>query len=341
MNSKLIAILACLLCLALTGCAATFDVDAPIAANPAASTEPPHQHTWQAAACARPKTCDICGETEGEALGHTWLDATCITPKTCEVCGETEGDANGHSWLDATCITPKTCEVCGETEGEALGHTWRDATCTKPKTCEVCGEAEGDANGHSWKSATCTKPQICKTCWITKGDPNGHNWKDATCTKPKTCVTCWETEGEPKGHDYQNGACTRCGIPAPTVPATGGTAGQAIVATAMNYIGVPYVWGGESPSGFDCSGYVQYVFNVHNIWLPRNSSQQYGVGTAISKSALQPGDLVFFGTSGVSHVGIYVGDGQFIHCSTSRGVIISELNSSYWSIRYIGAKRVV
>lgn len=118
---------------------------------------------------------------------------------------------------------------------------------------------------------------------------------------------------------------------------------SAIIATAKKYIGVPYLWGGTTPKGFDCSGYVQYVFNAHGITLPRTSREQYTAGYAVSKSKLQPGDLVFFNTSGsgVSHLGIYIGDGQFIHASTSKGVIIAELNTSYWSSRYIGARRVL
>ena len=116
-----------------------------------------------------------------------------------------------------------------------------------------------------------------------------------------------------------------------------------IIATAKKYIGVPYVWGGSTPSGFDCSGYVQYVFKAHGISLPRTSKEQYGVGTSVSKSKLKAGDLVFFNTegSGVSHLGIYVGNNQFIHASTSKGVIISSLSNTYWAPRYYGAKRIL
>lgn len=103
-------------------------------------------------------------EEEGTdcSLDHTWDDADCDTPKTCSVCGATEGDALGHTWADADCDTPKTCSVCGATEGDALGHTWDDADCDTPKTCSVCGATEGDALGHSWQEAETVK--VCTVC---------------------------------------------------------------------------------------------------------------------------------------------------------------------------------
>lgn len=118
---------------------------------------------------------------------------------------------------------------------------------------------------------------------------------------------------------------------------------SAIIATAKKYIGVPYVWGGSTPNGFDCSGFVQYVFARHGIQLPRTSKEQYSVGTKVSKSNLKAGDLVFFNTegSGVSHLGIYIGSNQFIHASTSKGVIITSLSNSYWAPKYYGAKRIL
>ena len=104
------------------------------------------------------------------------------------------------------------------------------------------------------------------------------------------------------------------------------------------------MWGGQSPSGFDCSGYIQYVFGKHGVTLPRTAAEQFNVGTSVSKSNLIPGDLVYFTTykEGPSHVGIFLGNGQFIHASSGKEeVTISSLSSSYYTSRYIGAKRVI
>lgn len=115
-----------------------------------------------------------------------------------------------------------------------------------------------------------------------------------------------------------------------------------IVSDAHNYIGSPYQFGGTTPSGFDCSGYIQYVFAKHGESIPRTTSQQFNSGEAVSKSNLIKGDLVFFNTSGngVSHSGIYIGNNKFIHASSSRGVTVTDLNDPwYWGSRYIGARR--
>lgn len=119
---------------------------------------------------------------------------------------------------------------------------------------------------------------------------------------------------------------------------------QTIVANAKKFLGTPYVWGGSTPSGFDCSGFAQYVMRMSGITLPRTTTEQYNVGTYVAKSDLQPGDLVFLQNTyraGISHVGIYIGDGKMIHASSSKGVTTSNLSSSYYVEHYYGARRVV
>jgi cell wall-associated NlpC family hydrolase len=116
-----------------------------------------------------------------------------------------------------------------------------------------------------------------------------------------------------------------------------------LTSIAMQYIGTPYVFGGNSLYyGIDCSAYTQQIYAQIGINLPRTADVQYEVGTPISRSELLPGDEVFFTTYtyGASHCGIYLGDGNFIHASSSRGVTISSLNDHYYSTHYIGARRM-
>ena len=126
------------------------------------------------------------------------------------------------------------------------------------------------------------------------------------------------------------------------------TSASKVISYAKKLLGKPYVWGAQGPNGFDCSGFTYYVYkNAAGITLPRTSSQQSRYGTAVSKSNLKPGDLVFFDTSGpnnggVTHVGMYIGNGQFIHAASGQGrVVINDLNSSYYVKAYVNARRVL
>ncbi len=117
-----------------------------------------------------------------------------------------------------------------------------------------------------------------------------------------------------------------------------------IVDAAYGKLGSAYVYGGSSPSGFDCSGLTAYIYGQYGITLSRTASGQYSNGVYVSKSELMPGDLVMFGpsVSGIYHVGIYIGDGNMIHAANStRGVVIDTINSGYYYTNYIGARRVI
>ncbi|WP_456278692.1 C40 family peptidase [Bacillus sp. AK128] len=113
-----------------------------------------------------------------------------------------------------------------------------------------------------------------------------------------------------------------------------------ILGVATQFIGTPYKWGGTSPSGFDCSGFLQYVYSQKGISIPRTVSDIWNFAVSVAKPSV--GDVVFFQTykKGPSHAGIYLGDGKFIH-SGSKGVTISKMGTSYWQQRYLGSKRIV
>ena len=112
-----------------------------------------------------------------------------------------------------------------------------------------------------------------------------------------------------------------------------------VVGVAMQFLGTPYVWGGSSPSGFDCSGLITYAYAQMGVSLPHHAASQYGMGVPVSRDQLQPGDLVFF--NGLSHAGIYIGGGQFIHAPHSGDVVkISSLSDSWYASTWYGARRI-
>ncbi len=108
-------------------------------------------------------------------------------------------------------------------------------------------------------------------------------------------------------------------------------------------LGAPYKWAGTSKQGFDCSGYTSWVFAKFGIELPHTSKGQAEKGTEVSKENLRAGDLVFFNTDGrgISHVGVYVGDGKFYHSATNQGVVITKLSEDYYAKRYVTARRIL
>jgi cell wall-associated NlpC family hydrolase len=112
-----------------------------------------------------------------------------------------------------------------------------------------------------------------------------------------------------------------------------------VVGIAMRYLGIPYTWGGSSPSGFDCSGFVMYVYGQMGVSLPHSSYAQYGAGVAVSQGDLQAGDLVFF--DGLGHEGIYIGGGQFIHSPHTGDVVKISSMTGWYASTYVGARRIL
>lgn len=143
-----------------------------------------------------------------------------------------------------------------------------------------------------------------------------------------------EPEGQPEGGAPPADASTEAGVPAE---------GDAVATLARSLQGVAYASGGADMDGFDCSGFVQYVFARANLALPRSVREQFDAGEAVD-GAPQPGDLVFFAIDGgrVSHVGIATGPDTFVHAPSSRGVVREDrLSAPYWSRRYAGARRIL
>jgi cell wall-associated NlpC family hydrolase len=134
----------------------------------------------------------------------------------------------------------------------------------------------------------------------------------------------------------------------PAAVGTSGTtapvaSGYAIAGTALSLRGAPYRSGGGDPAGFDCSGFVWYVFAQHGIRVPRTVSEQYRLGMEVRPEAVEAGDLLFFSTDapGASHVGMAIGGDEFVHAPNARGEVrVERFSSTYWASRYVGARRV-
>ncbi|MDO5301622.1 MAG: C40 family peptidase [Tissierellia bacterium] len=153
-----------------------------------------------------------------------------------------------------------------------------------------------------------------------------------------------KTEATQAQAAVQAPAKDKAAAPVVAAPKVNGEHAQYVLNEAYDRMGIPYVWGGTTRDGYDCSGFIYDIYvNGLGYELPRTSQAQSTTGTQVAKEDLQAGDLVFFNTSGsgVSHVGIYIGDGDFIHASTSSGVKVSNLAEGYYSDRYVNGTRVL
>ena len=126
---------------------------------------------------------------------HVFGEATCITPRTCSVCGKSDGVLSDHTWTDATCLAPKTCTICGITEGTLAEHTWAEATCMAPQTCTLCSATGEKKLEHSWQPANCEMPEHCSQCGIKRGGVvhTFGNWQVENAlseTMSRTCSGC-------------------------------------------------------------------------------------------------------------------------------------------------------
>ena len=199
------------------------------------------------------------------------------------------------------------------------------------------------------KKDTCVSVTGFDKGWfaITTGEKSGYisgDYMTLTMEKPKTTAqeeTPQETQAETPVETVE---VPQEEVVTPPSQIPTGTAAE-VINFAKQYLGVPYVYGGAGPSGFDCSGFTMYVFNNFGISLPHGATPQANYGTAIAKSDLIPGDLVFFASSSawIGHVGIYIGDGEFIHASSGSSycVKISSLSESYYTRMYQCARRIL
>ena len=135
-------------------------------------------------------------------------------------------------------------------------------------------------------------------------------------------------------------AITGCVSAAPPPAPRASSAQARVVATALKYVGAPYARGGTSPSGFDCSGFVMFVYGKNGIALPHNAEAQYRLGSPVKRGSLQPGDIVFFDRLG--HSGIYIGDARFVHATKPGDVVkVSHLDEDWYRRRWVGGRRLL
>lgn len=199
---------------------------------------------------------------------------------------------------------------------------------------------------------TCVEILAYDGAWYKIKTPGGIEGYASVAYISMNPVDSWTASDAPENEPTESSVTvadkTASSVPPVTTPPTDEELklGQDIVQSAYQYIGSPYVWAAAGPDSFDCSGFTMYIMSLHGILLPHQSGMQYNRGLSVPRDSLVPGDLVFFSsnkTSGVAHVGIYIGNGNFIHASSgsSMSVIISPLSANYYAQHYLGARRVI
>ncbi len=216
-----------------------------------------------------------------------------------------------------------------EADGSTSVESFNDITAREQAEAAAAAQAEKDKQ----QSAAASTPVI----------PSSSSAPAAPAQSTTDTGASGDTSSDDTGYEEPAAQEPAYEEPAYEEPSYDSGSSSSIVSVAQNYLGVPYVWGGTSPSGFDCSGFTQYVFRQCGYSINRTAAAQYSNGSYVSYDSLQSGDLVFFANtysaSGITHVGIYIGGGQFIHAANG-GVKISSLSESYYSSRYYGARRI-
>ena len=191
------------------------------------------EHNFESATCQAPRTCTLCGATDGEIGNHRWDEASCILPSTCKNCGLTNGVASGHKWDSNICTDEKTCKLCGDKqkakehtwntdkcqearacqecgfEGEKIEHNWTPTSCELPETCTICGQTQGEALGHDWKVTNCKNPKVCQRCNASSTEGLPHQWIFRGCEAERICSLCSQNEGFEFGHKWVEATCQK------------------------------------------------------------------------------------------------------------------------------------